>query len=301
MKVAILGSGFGLYGYLPALIGQGCSVLLPERYRAVIEGRAELAEFAHQIKWVVDEGNALDRAEAVVVARRPGDQAALLAGILRRPNLQRLLLEKPLAPNPEEAGRLQSELLASGRIVRVGYIFGHTDWGKRLLEQASSPQRCGDLRIHWSFRAHHYATDQQNWKRSHAQGGGALRFYGIQLLALTAELGFCRARISTISSAKPDEVESWSATLENDAGDLCELNVRSNAELSRFSVTASSPFGSVVSRDPFGRAPVGQGDRRIPLLASLCQDMLTSPLPILPSHSDTVALWQDVENVSVRV
>ena len=53
---AILGSGFGLYGYLPALV-EGCEqpVVLPERYRARFDERSELARFAINVQWEDDE------------------------------------------------------------------------------------------------------------------------------------------------------------------------------------------------------------------------------------------------------
>src|ERR1700736_694984 len=120
MNVAILGSGFGLYGYLPALQEQQCRVLLPERYRAIIESREELSGFATGIAWVADERAAIYLADALVVARRPADQSDLIAEILHKPRLKRLLLEKPLAQNPMLAAQLQNQIEASGKIVRMG-------------------------------------------------------------------------------------------------------------------------------------------------------------------------------------
>lgn len=47
--IAILGSGFGLYGYLPALVAHCVQrVVLPERYRQRLEERSELAQYASQ-------------------------------------------------------------------------------------------------------------------------------------------------------------------------------------------------------------------------------------------------------------
>ena len=300
MKVAILGSGFGLYGYLPALLGLGCAVVLPERYRAVLEGRSELADFARGIEWVADEGAALDRADALVLARRPADQAALIADLLRRPRLLRLLLEKPLAPNPEEAERLQAALQASGKLVRVGYILGFTDWGQRLIAQSREPQARSDLSIHWSFRAHHYVTGRHNWKRSHAEGGGALRFYGIQLIALAVEVGFDRALRSTITATQPGEVESWSASLSDKTGRRCELLVESNTEPNRFEVTSLATADTWQLDNPFATTIAEGADRRVPLLSSMCAEMLSSAQPTLEHHLQTVALWQAIEAITTN-
>ena len=65
MNVAILGSGFGLYGYLAALQALPCRVLIPERYRRIVESREELSSFAAGIAWVADESVAIDLADAI--------------------------------------------------------------------------------------------------------------------------------------------------------------------------------------------------------------------------------------------
>src|SRR5271154_118804 len=129
MKVAILGSGFGLYGYLPALRSLSCQILLPGRYRAVVESREELSALADAIAWTENEEAALDLAEAVAVVRRPADQVELMGKLLRKPTLRRLLLEKPLAPNPIAATGLLDQIEQSGKIMRMGYAFGFADWG----------------------------------------------------------------------------------------------------------------------------------------------------------------------------
>ena len=48
-RFTILGSGFGLYGYLPALLDLGHMVTLPTRYQAVVAGRPELSRFMSRV------------------------------------------------------------------------------------------------------------------------------------------------------------------------------------------------------------------------------------------------------------
>lgn len=295
MKVAILGSGFGLYGYLPALQSLSCEILLPERYRAVVEGREELSSFADGITWVANEDAAVDLAEAVVVARRPVDQAELIGELLRKPNLKRLLLEKPLAQNPRAAFELQDRIGQSGKIIRMGYVFGSTRWGRDLIRAAPLS---GDVSIRWQFRAHHYATDQANWKRFDTEGGGALRFYGIQLINLLATAGFDAVVSSSIASARPNEAESWRATIANRAGASCSVMVDSNATQTAFAVEAPQHGFSAASGDPFGEA-TSVGDRRVGVLTSLCREFLTTQQTSLPSDRSTIALWQAIEDVTV--
>jgi hypothetical protein len=297
MKVAILGSGFGLYGYLPALLALRAQVLLPERYRAVVEGRDELSGFAAEIIWTADEAAALDLADALVMARRPIDQTNALAGILRRPNLKRLLLEKPLAPDPAAAAGLQHQIEASGKIVRIGYMFGFTEWGEKLIARGAST---GDISIKWTFRAHHYATGRSNWKRFDAQGGGAMRFYGIQLISLLAQLGFDTVLASSTTSAHPGEVESWRASLLNSQRARCDLVLDSNATQTGFSIDAPALGVAASLPDPFGDQPNGAQDRRVPVLSSLCREMLTDEQTPSLWYAKTIALWRAIEDVTVH-
>jgi predicted dehydrogenase len=298
MNVAILGSGFGLYGYLPALQALPCRVLLPERYRAVIEGREELSGFAAGIAWVADESVAIDLADALVVARRPADQSDLIAGIIHKKGLKRLLLEKPLAPNPVLAAQLQDQIESSGKILRMGYTLGFTDWGRDLMARTAAST--GDIRIKWRFRAHHYAAGRSNWKRFSSEGGDAVRFYGIQLISLLADLGFDRVSASRTVSAQPDEVESWRATLLNEKGARCELELDSNAAQTEFSVHAPALAFATSLPDPFGEPSNGAQDRRVPVLSSLCREMLTAEQTPHPSYRKTIALWQAIEDVTVH-
>jgi predicted dehydrogenase len=298
MNVTILGSGFGLYGYLPALLAERCRVLLPERYRAIVEGRAELSGLAAEIGWVADEREALDLADALVVARRPADQADMLAEILHKPRLKRLLLEKPLAQNPAVAAKLQDQIETSGKIIRMGYTFGFTGWGQNLMARAGTSN--GDIRIRWTFRAHHYAVDRPTWKRFDAQGGGALRFYGIQLICLLAQLGFDTVLASSVTSTHSGEVESWRAKLVNNEGSRCDLEVDSNSEQTGFSVDAPTPSSATSLPDPFAEQPTGAQDRRVSVLSPLCREMLTSQQTPHLGYARTIALWRAIEDVTVR-
>jgi predicted dehydrogenase len=296
MKVAVLGAGFGLYGYLPALISIGHAVVLPQRYRPTIEARQELAGFLDKIEWQDHDDAVLDRAGAVVLARRPDDQTALIPKILARPHLERIVLEKPLARNPDEAARLHAELAASGKTFRVGYTFPLTTWGQRLISDARAIAS-GDVRITWRFRAHHYAANAENWKRLHSHGGGALRFYGIQIIALLARLGYGKVVSSTIRSAAPDDVETWEAVLSGHDGARCHVSVESNADQRSFAIETALADACVSLDDPFS-GPHGPQDRRVPLLAALCGDALDGNRRFHDWYEPTIALWQQIEQAT---
>jgi predicted dehydrogenase len=297
--IAILGSGFGLYGYLPAFAeARDEEIILPERYRPRLAARAELAGVAGRVHWSVDEAHALHRASTIAIAKRPSDQVALVAQCLARENVERLLLEKPLAPTPEAAGALLDRVASSGRVLRIGYTFRRTAWAASLARLLTTPS-AGTLAIHWRFTAHHYAHDLHTWKRRHDQGGGALRFYGIQLIALLAEFGYRDPVASQCAGVGMGEVDRWTATFA--AGGLpdCTIVVDSRSDVTEFRVEQrvgdAAPHVLVAQRDPFSTAATAGGlDPRVGLLQELCASLWSGDT-CYAWYSAANALWRDVE------
>lgn len=299
---AIFGSGFGLYGYLPALIGCGQRVVLPERYRERFLARTELARFSEEIEWAADEAAALARADGVVVALRPSDQAAWIPRCLAAPRLARLMLEKPLAPTPDEALRLQKLLHESGKSFRIGYTFCGTPWAMAVREfVVQSPN--GLLTIDWQFLAYHYRHDLPNWKRSHPEGGGAIRFYGVQLIAVLAELGYREVAESHSFGPSEQEIVRWTATVVGKGLPDCRFVVDCRSDVTEFVVQAQSPDGPQKclfgNRDPFGddarMATPNALDSRVGLLQGLISPLLQSRSGGPVWYNDVLLLWQNIE------
>lgn len=302
---AVLGSGFGLYGYIPALV-DGCAehVVLPERYRARFSERPELSRFADAVRWEPDDHSALERADGVVLARRPVDQSEWLPRCLAQPNLDRLILEKPLAPSPEAAEALHDRVVRSGKTFRMAYTFRHTDWGEQLLRTTRPAGESGSLSIDWAFQAHHYEHDLRNWKRSHIAGGGAIRFYGIHVIALLAELGYRDVLESRSGGASPDEVERWNAAFGGSGLPRCEIALDTRANVSRFRVEwrrAGTAAALASLDDPFDHVSAGRervGDRRVLALGRLCRslgDDGATERALYDTYGAVLRLWAAVE------
>lgn len=304
MSVGILGAGFGLYGYLPAVI-LGCRqpVVLPAVYREKFHSRSEMQVLAPHIRWVPTEEELLDGTDTLIVARRPFDQALRAADYASRPGIDRLLLEKPLAPTPEVATKIFTRLRESGKIFRVGYNFGLTEWAAPLADLLKSGRLGESWSIIWLFRAHHYSNDLQNWKRSVSQGGGALRFFGIHVIALLTELGYSDATYSQVETRADDEAETWVARITGNNLPPCDVRVESNAPVTEFHVAADhqSPHRRDVVRqfDPFGLLPrTGELDRRVAILTRVCQNLLFDTVPFFPWQERTLQLWTKLEHIA---
>lgn len=304
MKFAIFGSGFGLYGYLPALI-VGCqqTVCLPERYRARLDDRADVRHFGSAVDWRRDDGATLDEADAVIVSQRPTDQAALVRACVAKPNVRRMLLEKPLAPSPRLAVETLDLLEASGKTFRIGYNFRFTPWAAALRGSLPSIAVGGLLRIDWQFRAHHYTHDIVNWKRTVSEGGGALRFFGIHLVGLLAEFGYTEVLSSSSRASEPDECETWSAVFGGYGLPKCSVQVATNAATQVFSIDRLGHDARVerlvALRDPFElSAETGAFDRRYRILTEVCRDLIDGPATSYPWYRQSVKLWDRAERLS---
>lgn len=301
MKIGVLGSGFGLYGYLPAIVACGSeSIFLPERYRAVLLNRDDVGHLADKVRWCRDEEALLDCVDAIIIARRPADQVKLVADCCARSNIRRVLLEKPIAPNPKAAARLIDDLAEAGRSLRVAYTFRYTDWGKRIL-QARDTGGLGDaVRLVWHFRAHHKKTGAPTWKRQVAMGGGALRFFGIHLIALLSELGYTDVSDSQTGSEHPDEADSWQAGFTGAKVPPFQIDVDANASLECFSISCGAT--EIGLSDPFqAGAASGKLDRRVAGLTELCSDFLRNEPASPPWYRTSLQLWSKAEEVTRRV
>ena len=312
--VAIFGSGFGLYGYLPAIV-QGCRrrVVLPRRYQAEFGKRLELAYLSPSIVWVDDERDAIKLASTVVLAQRPADNAARLIHCLESPTIQRLLVEKPLGRCPLEAAALLKLLRRRTEHFRIGYTFRYTDWGRRILSTVTRASSESILQIEWYFMAYHFRHNVETWKRSATQGGGAIRFYGIHLIALMAEAGYREITDSWVDGRGADLPTIWVARLRGPNLPECMVHVDSNSERECFmaklqpSLAASSGATlskwSITLNDPFGQtalAPVVEAglDRRHPVLTSLCQDLFSRAPVALNWYESAIQLWSQAEALS---
>ena len=303
---AILGSGFGLYGYLPALVG-GCeqNVVLPERYRTRFGERSELAHFAINVQWEEDEFATLLCADGVVLALRPIDQRVWISRCLVHSNINYLILEKPLANSPEVAAEVLNDLVRSCRVFRIGYTFRYTAWGNKLLSTLSLSRGSDLVSINWSFLAHHYRNDLRNWKRFHSTGGGAIRFYGIHVIALLAEVGYRNVILSRAFGSVPDEVEKWCATFAGPGLPECEVVVDTRSTIKEFRVeqvsTSRAGLTTVFANlsDPFDSGDEtcrsGQIDQRVSGLTRLCHSIWEEGSNEYEWYAETIRLWTSAE------
>jgi len=284
MRIAILGSGFGLYGYLPALLQiTDSKIILPTRYQERLKSRTDVGHFYSNIEWVQDEEELLGNCEAIVIAQAPRQQYSWVKKCLKQKNITHLFLEKPLSFSPKSADELLSDLKSSKKKFRIGYNFRFTDWAKNP-----------DIKnIEWNFCAHHFANNIQTWKREHENGGGALRFYGIHLVALLAEIGYDDAAFSKISP----NAETWEVQLIGKNLHPCNIKVATNSDETNFIVSRNSteitsllqPFQTeIVNLDP-------KIDQRVSILKTSLSDLFLNNPTYYDWYETANLLWHNIE------
>jgi predicted dehydrogenase len=295
----IVGSGFGLYGYLPALVeGAGEHVLLPREWEAKVRARPELAGALPGIHWVDDIDSALRQATAAVIATPPKRQFEIASRCVELPGLSRLVLEKPVAATPAQAAELLARLEAAGKRCRVGYTLLHAGWYGRLAWPEASADGA-QLSVDWTFMANHFAKGLDTWKRRHAEGGGVLRFFGIHLVALLAHRGYDGVRRSALAGDGPGEPERWEAVFTGAGLPDCRIRVDSRCATNRFAIAHGVPGGErplLALQDPFERERCEGGeDRRVGVLERLLATFADDDRPYHELYSRANALWRMVE------
>jgi hypothetical protein len=290
----VAGSGFGLYGYLPALVEAfGEPVLLPRAYRERAAARAELAPYLDRVRWVNDQDEALAEATGAVVATVPARQPEIARRCFGLPAMRSIVLEKPLAVTPAAARDLLADVARAGKRLRVGYMLQHTEWAPRLALPKGAP-----VEIDWTFMAHHFAHGLDNWKARHADGGGVLRFYGVHVLALLAQNGYSGVERSVLRGADDARPEAWEAEFSGPALPPCRVRVDCRAQQRRFRIAAHGA-ALVDLRDPFEtEPPVGPpgADPRIGILVRLLATLRAPDAPHVALYEAANALWAAAES-----
>lgn len=295
----IVGSGFGIYGYLPALVeGLGETVLLSRAYEEKVRSRPELAETLTAIRWADNEKTAISLARAVVVATTPKRQFEIVLRCLTLPHIEKLVLEKPIAVTPQLAVEVLEKLEEANKRYRIGFTLLHTNWHQEI-EWPKFLASATEVTITWTFMAHHFSQQLTTWKRFHNKGGGVLRFYGIHLVALLAYHGYEGVRSSVLNGESPNQPERWEAVFSGSGLPDCRVHVDSRCDMKRFEIGQNfAQHEHVILKviDPFQQETrIGDEDVRIGVLKRLLSTFNSDDHHFNLYYKRVIALWQKTE------
>jgi len=296
--VTVFGSGFGFYGYLPALIdGLHEQVCLPRKYLKALRAREDLSSLEGKIFWVEDEVDAIERSSKVVVSVNPLRQFEVIRRCVSTGFRGHFFLEKPLAESPQEAVKLLDFLDDSGVGYSIGYSFLYIDELKASLYNNYDAKQ---LLLNWEFMAHHFAKNLSNWKRFDTEGGGVLRFYGIHVIALLAESGYSGVASSILTGERQEEPSRWEAVFTHSNAVDCRVIVDSRSKNSSFSLIGKGRIKPLIATDPFelNNTQADTSDRRFTSLVNFISDV-DRPVRQKLLYREINRMWCLVESRSV--
>jgi len=185
----ILGQGFGLYGYMPALFDLGKEVSTLSKYETFIKDRQDLNYLHQYINYFEEEEDLIKNCDSIIFARRPSDQFNFVEKIVKSNLKRNLFLEKPIADSLEKSTSLINMLEKAASNYRVGYSFKYLDWFLDFIKIYNKESKHSlNLEIDWQFNASHYKSEKASWKANPEIGGGAFMFYGSHIVNLLANI-----------------------------------------------------------------------------------------------------------------
>ena len=173
--IGVLGGGFALYGWLPALAQfyPNETILLEERHKSKFEQRSELQQYKNRIEWIKGDKNISFFSELLILAIPPHQVYQYLPVIKSSPYLKKLIVEKPVCETPEKSEEFIKQIEGKGIKICSSYLFFYTDWYNELNSNKY-------YSINW-LKSNDNPID--SWKKKDELGGGDI-FYKIHLFAL---------------------------------------------------------------------------------------------------------------------
>jgi len=182
-KWGVLGSGFGSYGYLPAIVKAGYQVNVPERYLEKFKKRKDISPLINKLTFWKTDTEIIKNSDYLVFARRPVDQNAFIRNNIHQLKSKFIFFEKPLSQS-NQLSQKNLELLVSNKIrFRMGFLSHYSKWFLKLTSALSSKQNKNiKIYLDWNFNAQHLNSKEMSWKGLIAEGGGCFFFYGSHIV-----------------------------------------------------------------------------------------------------------------------
>lgn len=178
MRVGIIGSGFGLYGLLPAFNSlEDCQVIsiCGKKTERLVEYCKSIGLTKIYSSW--EEMLQTEDLDAIALAVTPHAQYEI-ARVAMKKGIH-IFAEKPLTATYAEAKELLAIAKKNKIITAVDFIFPEIDeWQK--VKQLLDEEVYGKLQhisVQWDFLSYDIRNKLASWKSDPTEGGGALSFY----------------------------------------------------------------------------------------------------------------------------
>lgn len=214
MNTLILGSGFGLYGYLPAVEVVSKKIFLEYKYKNKLQNLKISKKIFNKIYWYKNESNIIDKINVAVIAYPPILQSKKIKQLFKNKKLVRyLFLEKPIDKNPIAARKLIKFLIKNKVKFSFGFIFKYLAWSKLINKK----KNLKNIKIIWNIKKKNASN---SWKYKSKFGGGLIRYYGIHFLKLFSENNFHKILINDLKK------NHWTLQIQNSKKTVITLIIK---------------------------------------------------------------------------
>ena len=176
-KVAIIGSGFGMYGLLPAFSGiKGCQVVsICGKNSERMLNYCKKLDLSRYTNW--REMLQKEKPDAIAIAVIPSYQYEIAKYALE--NGIAVFAEKPLTTDHDTSLEISELAKEKGLPNMLDFIFPEIpEWQatKKVIESGLVGE-IHKINVDWAFLSYDLRNSIKSWKTDVQQGGGALSFY----------------------------------------------------------------------------------------------------------------------------
>ena len=294
-KWMIIGYKFGIYGYLPSLINCGYNnIFINQQGKDYISNLPKLKHLTKHIETIKDYESKENIIKNIILAIPPCEQNIVIKSKLNLNQVKNLILEKPLAASPKEASILLDYLNYKKINYKINYSFLYTNWFPKTKEKVLGLGLDTCVTILWRFKAHHFVNNLNNWKRFHSLGGGALRFYGVHLIALLSDLGYEEVEKSIAYKMADDELYKWTCFIPQYKNlPNIKITVDSNSNENNFNISYIKydiKKDILTTSNPFALENIINGyDNRVSPISKFIKDKRKI------NQKKIIKLWKEIE------
>ena len=288
----LLGKGFALNVYLPALTAINCKLIALEK------SSQKLINFDIdnlEIKWVDKNDIIKNKFHKIIIAEPPEIQFKYICEESLWKNTDNIILEKPLAGDSKKAKYLVNILNNNKSNYSVNYTFRYTEWFKKINNYLHNNIHKEEISISWKFKARHLQKKESSWKTNSQLGGGAVKYYGIHLIAILSDIGYFEVNKHKITNSKSNQQITWSCEF-NSTNKLPKLSLYLDSYSNENQFYWHQRNQAILKLDsPFSlESSKYNGDQRIPPTINFLKEKQTDLMNV--KNMNALELWSKIES-----
>ncbi len=290
----LLGKGFAINVYLPALLAINCKKILllssSKKYTTNIAA-------SKYIKWIDDEDIINNKFLRIIIAEPPNKQYFLICEMALWRNTNNLILEKPIADNHKKAKSLINILNKNKIKHSINYSFRYTEWFPNINRYINTNNNdIENIDIIWNFKGRHLQNKKESWKTNDLLGGGVIKYYGIHLIAILSDIGYTNVNKTNIINNADNQQTEWTSEFTSNKK-LPRITVHLNSYSNENVFRWQQPKRNILEIDtPFSlESTEFNGDNRIPTTMKFLKEGYNDLLSY--KNMNALELWSKIESM----